>query len=166
MYKLLTLLNSSSLLILYILKLNFINHPVLNCFLVSFLVLIVNIFKEGNLELMGLWIKSVGVIYLTNVVLGTTLYEKWKKNFAFSCYLSTFISILAYKKEQKVDNLDSLKKVVKDTSIMVVILINLMSTIVIPLDWNRVWQKWPVPHIMGTSIALLVNSIMVGNNKY
>lgn len=33
------------------------------------------------------------------------------------------------------------------------------SSVVIPLDWNRAWQKWPVPNVIGALALCLTTSL-------
>jgi hypothetical protein len=40
--------------------------------------------------------------------------------------------------------------------IWIVLLMNWAGSVVIPLDWNRDWQKWPVPNCISGASSLIV----------
>lgn len=38
---------------------------------------------------------------------------------------------------------------------------NWLACVVIPLDWGRAWQRWPIPNALGGSIGYLLATILV-----
>lgn len=39
---------------------------------------------------------------------------------------------------------------------------NWLACVVIPLDWGRAWQRWPIPNAVGGSVSYLLATILVG----
>ena len=37
---------------------------------------------------------------------------------------------------------------------------NWLACIAIPLDWGRIWQKWPIPNMIAGSILFLISSLL------
>lgn len=46
-------------------------------------------------------------------------------------------------------------------SVISLLLANWIACVVIPLDWGRIWQQWPIPNVLaGTTIHSLVSIIL------
>ncbi|XP_017782463.1 PREDICTED: phosphatidylinositol-glycan biosynthesis class F protein [Nicrophorus vespilloides] len=122
---------------------------------------------------------SLLVFYVVPVLFGAPLFADFEETLMFSTVLTTLTTVqclihLGYKQSVKI--LLGLNTVdAHSVSVSSVVLRNVQCTVfgawsaavVIPLDWNRAWQAWPIPccigalvgHVIGnfTSTALVLN---------
>lgn len=116
------------------------------------------------------------IVFLFGVSLWTL--HDFKKTFAFSWYISqllmwimiwyqkysidlfSWISFILYLDEYDASHPDSYYYARRLT--WIVIIFGLWcGSIVVPLDWGKVWQHWPIPHFIATQISLLASPIVL-----
>lgn len=105
---------------------------------------------KGSLAIISLCatLLLTGPVVVITILFGAPATEKWKETWLFSlhcCYL-------AYPAIYQVFNGDFKVGLWKKYFIMIVIGA-WSSCVVIPLDWDRDWQAWPIPVVVGAYVG-------------
>ncbi|KAI1716491.1 GPI biosynthesis protein family pig-F domain-containing protein [Ditylenchus destructor] len=103
---------------------------------------------------------SIPVFHILAVLFGAPLLSNFEDTFVFSLVLSALtvvplLFVLESDDESLIDFLLHFKARNKQQHIAYyfsqgAVLGGLLGAVVIPLDWDRWWQKWPLPCIFGT----------------
>lgn len=114
------------------------------------------------------FIGAAALFYMLAVLFGAPLFLEYEKTLTFAVLLST-LAILPSCLNLGADNTVALITGVKVTAYMSdMMLKNLQLTligawlgaVVIPLDWDRPWQVWPIPCCTGAVIGCAVANIV------
>lgn len=98
------------------------------------------------------------VIHFASVLFGAPLYQKFTQTFMFSVLQALFLLPVLIKERKSILSL----KEYKDGSRLYIyglITVLLGSSIVVPLDWNRPWQKWPIPQTFASCFCIYAHSL-------
>ncbi|CAG7659401.1 unnamed protein product [Allacma fusca] len=118
---------------------------------------------KGSLNFMG----GVFIGYITFVFFGAPLIEKWELTLEYSFLLVTWLYFpltlvihpsavlqeLLYISSWKYENATLSRT---KWRFLFVVMGAWLGAIVIPLDWDRPWQKWPTPCLVSSFVAVML----------
>lgn len=131
-------------------------------------------FKESNwynvnhLYFLPMYTIAVFIFHIAFVLFGAELFDDIQATFVFSCTLASFVLAPLYF-HCGIDAflLLSLQENPKSKIQRGVLCVSFASIIgawfgafVIPLDWNRPWQMWPIPCVFGSLFGFIVGHIV------
>ncbi|RZB38905.1 PIG-F domain containing protein [Asbolus verrucosus] len=124
-----------------------------------------------DLFMISLMLTSVfGIVYVIAILFGAPVFSMFEETFIFSVIVTTvtalpvglhlgpkaavnmFLSLTSYDSDN-IHNLFMLK-------IRLSLFGAWLGAIVIPLDWNRPWQNWPIPCCIGTLLGYAVANVI------
>jgi phosphatidylinositol glycan class F len=137
---------------------------IINVFIVYSLISWNSLIKASNVLVLA----SIIIIFLTRTKIGYVFWINVLKLYAvfvlfgssfistesmsLSFYVCSLLSTLSF-------NLEDMWKF--ETSSCFVMVGVYLSAIVIPLDWDRYWQKWPIPGGIGAAIGYISTLVLL-----
>uniref|UniRef100_A0A914BZH1 Phosphatidylinositol-glycan biosynthesis class F protein n=1 Tax=Acrobeloides nanus TaxID=290746 RepID=A0A914BZH1_9BILA len=121
-------------------------------------------------------IATIPVFYITAVLFGAPLLSNFDDTFVFSAVLALFASFpLFYSTNGDFDqlcdivldyNFSSKSQYFAHRCAVGSLAGAWLGAIVIPLDWDRWWQKWPIPCLFGIFIGALLGLLVAQIQLY
>ena len=99
-------------------------------------------------------VECVAVIYAASFLFGAPLYSSLAKTLTFSVLQTLFLLPVILKEDKSILHMHDYTKESKVYTYGLLTVL-LGSCIVVPLDWNRPWQRWPLPQTIGSCLYVL-----------
>jgi hypothetical protein len=142
------------------------------CFYIFLFQLTYAVIQKKPIELLhGLYFSFIGflILYITAILFGAFLLDRVYETIFASLYLS-LLTFFHAGVELKMDSRSWARFLSFNASdsrerfVMLIFYCTLMGawtgSFVLPLDWQRDWQKWPIPLVFGGSVGYIVAWIL------